>query len=132
MCQALSKCLAHKNIIFQFNKKEMLFKKKIDKVFLEQEIISVLKTVFDPEIPVDIYELGLIYGIKIDNEGNTEIIMTLTAPACPVAGTLPGEVKEKIKNAVKELNSVEVKLVWEPAWNKDMMSDEAKLNLGFF
>ena len=110
----------------------MLFDKRVDKGFLEQEIISVLKTVFDPEIPVDIYELGLIYGVKIDDEINVEIIMTLTAPACPVAGTLPGEVKEKVENAVKDLKSVEVNLVWEPAWNKDMMSEEAKLTLGFF
>jgi FeS assembly SUF system protein len=102
----------------------------IDKGRLEQEVISVLKTCFDPEIPVDIYELGLIYGIKIDAEGNVYIKMTLTSPACPVAGSLPGDVKEKIKN-IKEVKDVYVDLVWEPAWNFDKMTEEAKLQLGF-
>lgn len=97
---------------------------------LEQEIIHQLKTVFDPEIPVDIYELGLIYEIKIDEEANVYIKMTLTSPACPVAGSLPGEVKERIK-ALKDVNDVYVDLVWNPPWDKDMMSEEAKLELGF-
>ncbi|KUO61001.1 MAG: SUF system Fe-S cluster assembly protein [Ignavibacteriaceae bacterium] len=102
----------------------------IDKGKLEQDIIHRLKTVFDPEIPVDIYELGLIYEIKIDDEGNTYIKMTLTSPACPVAGSLPGEVKSKVKT-VKDIKEVYVDLVWEPTWNMDMMSEEAKLELGF-
>ena len=102
----------------------------IDKGRLEQEVISVLKTCFDPEIPVDIWELGLIYGIKIDPEGNVYIKMTLTSPACPVAGSLPGDVKEKIKG-IKEVKDVYVDLVWEPAWNFDKMTEEAKLQLGF-
>ena len=101
----------------------------IDKGFLEQEIIRVLKTVFDPEIPIDIYELGLIYEIKIDDENSTNIKMTLTSPACPVAGSLPGEVKEKIES-IEGINEVHVDLVWEPVWDKDMMTEEAKLQLG--
>ncbi|MFA7288545.1 MAG: SUF system Fe-S cluster assembly protein [Melioribacteraceae bacterium] len=102
----------------------------IDKGRLEQDIIHRLKTVFDPEIPVDIYELGLIYEIKIDDEGNTYIKMTLTSPACPVAESLPGEVKSKVKT-VKSIKDVYVDLVFEPTWNMDMMSEEAKLELGF-
>lgn len=102
----------------------------IDKGKLEQDIIAKLKTVFDPEIPVDIWELGLIYEIKIDDEGNTYIKMTLTSPACPVAGSLPPEVKEKVKT-VEGVNDVYVDLVWNPPWDKDMMSEEAKLELGF-
>jgi FeS assembly SUF system protein len=102
----------------------------IDKAKLEQEIIQKLKTCFDPEIPVDIWELGLIYEIKIDDEGNTYIKMTLTSPHCPVAGILPPEVKEKVKK-VKDVKDVYLDLVWEPAWSMDKMSEEAKLELGF-
>jgi FeS assembly SUF system protein len=102
----------------------------IDKGKLEQRIISVLKTCFDPEIPVDIWELGLIYEIRIDDEANVYIKMTLTSPNCPVAGSLPPEVKEKIKG-IKELKDVYIDLVWEPAWGMDKMSEEAKLELGF-
>jgi FeS assembly SUF system protein len=102
----------------------------MDKGYLEQKIISVLETVYDPEIPVNIYELGMIYDIKIKNEADVVIIMTLTSPACPVAESLPGEVREKIKG-IDEVNEVNVELVWDPPWNKDMMSEEAKLNLGF-
>lgn len=97
---------------------------------LEQDIIHQLKTVFDPEIPVDIYELGLIYEIKIDEEANVYLKMTLTSPACPVAGSLPKEVQERVK-ALPDVNDVYVDLVWDPAWDKDMMSDEAKFELGF-
>ncbi len=102
----------------------------VDKGRLEQNIISVLKTCFDPEIPVDIWELGLVYDIKVDDDGNTYLKMTLTSPACPVAGSLPGEVKEKVKN-IPDVKDVYVDLVWEPPWDKDMMSEEAKLELGF-
>ncbi len=102
----------------------------IDKGKLEQEIIQKLKTCYDPEIPVDIWELGLIYDIKIDDEGNTYLKMTLTSPHCPVAGSLPPEVKEKVQS-VKGVKDVYVDLVWEPAWRMDMMSEEAKLELGF-
>lgn len=103
----------------------------VDRGYLEQEVIKALKQCYDPEIPVDIYELGLIYKIKIDEEGNVYIKMTLTSPGCPVAGTLPGEVKEKIKE-LKQVKDVYVDLVWNPPWDKDMMSDEAKLVLGFY
>jgi len=97
---------------------------------LEQDIIHQLKTVYDPEIPVDIYELGLIYEIKIDEEANVYIKMTLTSPGCPVAGSLPGEVQERVKS-LKDVKDVYVDLVWDPPWDKDMMSEEAKLELGF-
>jgi len=103
----------------------------IDKGFLEQEVIKGLKECFDPEIPVDIYELGLIYQIKIDDEANVHIKMTLTSPGCPVAGTLPGEVKQRIK-VIQGIKDVYVELVWNPPWDKDMMTDEAKLILGFY
>ncbi len=109
----------------------MLFKKKINKEELKDKIIEVLKTVYDPEIPVDVYELGLIYAINIDDEGNVKIMMTLTAPNCPVAESLPVEVKTKTET-VEGVRSAEVQLVWEPAWNRQMMSDEAKLTLGMF
>ena len=103
----------------------------IDVQKMESDIIAMLKTVFDPEIPVDIYELGLIYEIKIDEDANVYIKMTLTSPACPVAGSLPGDVEQRVKN-VKGINEVYVDLVWDPAWDKDMMSEEAKLTLGMF
>ena len=95
---------------------------------IEDKIINVLKAIFDPEIPVDIYELGLIYEIKIDDEFNTEIIMTLTSPNCPVAESLPNEVKEGAMQ-VEGIENVDLELVWDPPWNKDMMSDAAKLEL---
>ncbi|MCF8241709.1 MAG: SUF system Fe-S cluster assembly protein [Melioribacteraceae bacterium] len=104
--------------------------KEFDKGKMEQQIVSALKTVFDPEIPVDIYELGLIYEIKIDEEANVYIKMTLTSPACPVAGSLPGDVKGRVGN-VPGVNDVYVDLVWNPPWDKDMMSEEAKFELGF-
>ncbi|MBS1595853.1 MAG: DUF59 domain-containing protein [Bacteroidetes bacterium] len=92
--------------------------------------IEVLKTIFDPEIPVNIYELGLIYEVNVMEGNVTEIVMTLTSPSCPVAGTLPGEVEEKVKS-VSGVTDAVVELVFEPAWNQDMMSEEAKLELGF-
>jgi FeS assembly SUF system protein len=102
---------------------------KVDKQILEEKIIQALKSCYDPEIPVNIFELGLIYEIGIDDEANVEIKMTLTSPACPVAGSLPGEVESRVR-AVPEVNDVKVKLVWNPPWDKDMMSDAAKLELG--
>ena len=103
----------------------------LDKQALEEKIIQVLKTCYDPEIPVDIFELGLIYEIKIDDEANVNIKMTLTSPACPVAGSLPGEVEMKIKT-VQEIKSVNIELVWNPPWDRDMMSDVAKVELGMY
>ena len=96
---------------------------------IEDKIINVLKAIFDPEIPVDIYELGLIYEIKIDDEFNTEIIMTLTSPNCPVAESLPKEVEDKV-GEVHGVKSSKVNIVFDPPWDKDMMSEEAKLDLG--
>ena len=97
---------------------------------LENTIVEVLKTIYDPEIPVDIYELGLIYEVKIDKENNVEIDMTLTSPNCPVAETMPKEVEEKVA-AISDVKSAKVNIVFDPAWDKDMMSEEAKLELGF-
>lgn len=98
---------------------------------LQYDIIQTLKTCYDPEIPVDIYELGLIYRIDIHPDGLVEIDMTLTSPMCPVAGSLPLEVERKVKD-LPGVKDVIVRVVWEPIWNKDMMSDVAKLKLGFF
>jgi FeS assembly SUF system protein len=106
-------------------------KKEINKQELEEEIILVLKTIYDPEIPVDIFELGLIYEIEIDDEANVNIKMTLTSPACPVAGTLPPEVEMKVL-AIPGVKDAKVEIVWSPPWDKDMMSDAAKVNLGMF
>lgn len=94
-----------------------------------EEIINVLKTVYDPEIPVDIYELGLVYDVQISDDADVKIIMTLTTPNCPVAETLPQEVKDKVAE-VENVKSVELELTFEPSWNKDMMSEEAKFELG--
>lgn len=96
---------------------------------LESEIASVLKTIYDPEIPVNIFDLGLIYEINIDEQFNVEIVMTMTAPNCPMADDLVQEVHEKIK-AIEGINQVQVKLTFEPQWTKDMMSEEALLELG--
>ncbi len=99
-------------------------------VELEDKIVSMLKTIFDPEIPVDIYELGLIYEVKIDKENNVAIDMTLTSPNCPVAESLPKEVEDKVAS-VEGVTSAKVNIVFDPSWDKDMMSEEAKLELGF-
>lgn len=103
----------------------------IDKNALEQQAIEAIKAVYDPEIPVNIWELGLIYELSVSEEGNILVQMTLTAPACPVAESLPGEVQQRIIDAVPEANDVKVELVWEPAWTQDRMSEAAKLELGF-
>mgnify|MGYP005844616191 CR=1 FL=1 len=102
----------------------------MNKQELEEKIIQALKTCYDPEIPVDIFELGLIYEISIDDEANVNIKMTLTSPMCPVAGSLPPEVQAKVA-AVPGVKSAKVDLVWNPPWDKDMMSDVAKVELGF-
>lgn len=101
-----------------------------DKETLKANIIEALKTVYDPEIPVDIYELGLIYEINVDDERNVEVIMTLTSPSCPVAGSLPQEVEDKVVS-VEGVVEACVELVFEPPWNQEMMSEEAQLELGF-
>lgn len=96
---------------------------------LEEKIIVVLKNIFDPEIPVNIYDLGLIYEIKVEENGNVKVTMTLTSPNCPVAESMPAQVKEEINNLsrVKEVN---VEITFEPPWDHDMMTEEAKLELG--
>ncbi|MEK6288807.1 MAG: SUF system Fe-S cluster assembly protein [Acidobacteriota bacterium] len=98
---------------------------------LEAPIIAALHTCFDPEIPVDIYELGLIYGIDVQPSGEVNIKMTLTSPGCPVAGSLPGEVEEKVRS-VPGVTAAKVELVWDPPWGMEKMSEAAKLQLGMF
>ncbi|MBC8490385.1 MAG: DUF59 domain-containing protein [Ignavibacteria bacterium] len=97
---------------------------------IKEEIIKVLKTCYDPEIPVDVYELGLIYDIKISEEKNVNITMTLTSPACPVAEALPLEVEEKVE-ALPLVKDVKVDVTFDPPWSPDKMSEVAKLELGF-
>ncbi|MGC1204379.1 MAG: SUF system Fe-S cluster assembly protein [Flavobacteriaceae bacterium] len=101
----------------------------IDTTELGEKIVNVLKTIYDPEIPVDIYELGLIYDVFVNEDYEVKILMTLTTPNCPVAETLPLEVEEKVKslNAVKD---AEVEITFDPPWTQDLMSEEAKLELG--
>lgn len=97
---------------------------------LENKVIDVLKTIYDPEIPVDIFELGLIYEVRIDNDNNVFIDMTLTSPNCPVAESMPKEVEDKVSE-IEGINEAKVTIVFDPPWDKDMMSEEAKLELGF-
>lgn len=97
---------------------------------LENEIVTVLKTIYDPEIPVDVFELGLIYEIRISEDFVVDIDMTLTSPNCPVAESLPKEVEDKVKS-MEKISDCKVHIVFDPPWDKDMMSDEAKLELGF-
>jgi FeS assembly SUF system protein len=102
----------------------------MDKKQLEDLIITVLKTIYDPEIPVDIYELGLIYDIAIDENNEVRISMTLTSPSCPVAESLPAEVEQKVKG-IEAVKNARVEITFDPPWEKDMMSEEAQLELGF-
>ena len=96
---------------------------------LGEGIVKVICTIYDPEIPVNIYELGLIYDVEVSDIGDVRIEMTLTSPNCPVAESLPAEVEEKVK-AINKINDAKVNIVFEPPWTKEMMSDEAKLELG--
>lgn len=102
-----------------------------DGASLDHRVVAALREVYDPEIPVNIYDLGLIYRIDCDNMGVVEIDMTLTAPGCPVAQTFPGTVEAAVQN-VEGVATAEVELVWEPPWTPDRMSEAAKLELGFF
>ncbi len=95
---------------------------------LKEKIITEIKKIYDPEIPVNIYELGLIYEIKVEKDNNVKVKMTLTSPNCPVAESLPKEVKDSIME-IKEVNDVDLELVWDPPWDKSMMSEAAKLEL---
>ena len=102
---------------------------ELDKKIIEEQVINALKHVFDPEIPVNIYDLGLIYELKIDDEFNVYVIMTLTTPNCPIAEDMPGMVLEEIKKA-EGVKEVKVELTFEPPWDKDMLSEAALLELG--
>lgn len=108
----------------------MYKKLEMGNAVLEDSIIDTIKTVYDPEIPVDVYELGLIYEVKINSDKTVDVEMTLTSPNCPVAESLPNEVKEAIAS-VEGVKSVNIDMVFEPAWDQTMMSEEAKLELGF-
>jgi FeS assembly SUF system protein len=94
------------------------------------DIVDMLRAIYDPEIPVNIYELGLIYDVQVSTAGDVKILMTLTSPNCPVAESMPEEVKQKV-GTLDEVNEVEVEITFEPTWTKDMMSEEAMLELGF-
>ena len=101
----------------------------IDTNALGEKIVNVIKTIYDPEIPVDIYELGLIYDVFVNEDYDVKILMTLTTPNCPVAETLPLEVEEKVKS-LNDVKSAEVEITFDPPWTQDLMSEEAKLELG--
>ena len=103
---------------------------QIDTQALGEQVVGVLKTIFDPEIPVDIYELGLIYDVFVNEDADVKVLITLTTPNCPVAETLPLEVEEKIKS-IDMVNSAEVEITFDPPWTQDLMSEAAKLELGF-
>lgn len=102
---------------------------KVDVEELGDKIVRVIKTIYDPEIPVDIYELGLIYDVFVNEDYDVKILMTLTSPNCPVAETLPVEVEEKVKS-INQVNDATVEITFDPPWNNDLMSEEAKLELG--
>ena len=99
-------------------------------IAIEEKAIEQLKSCYDPEIPVDIYELGLIYEVKVEPPGQVNVKMTLTSPSCPVAGTLPPEVENKLKS-IPGVTGAKVEVVWDPPWDQSKMSERAKLNLGF-
>ena len=101
----------------------------MDTAELGEKIVKVLKGIYDPEIPVDIYELGLIYDVMVNTDNEVKILMTLTSPNCPVAESLPREVEEKITN-IDQVKTTEVEITFDPPWSKDLMSEEAKLELG--
>ena len=104
--------------------------KENDILTVEEKIVKMLRTVYDPEIPVNVYDLGLIYSIEVDDEKNVHIEMTLTAPKCPAADFIIEDVRMKVES-IDDVKSVDIQLVFEPEWDKDMMSEEAKLELGF-
>lgn len=105
-------------------------KNMIDPKELGETVVKVLKTIYDPEIPVDIYELGLIYDVFLNEDNDVKILMTLTTPNCPVAESLPQEVKDKVAS-IEGVESAEVEMTFDPPWSRDLMSEEAKLELGF-
>ena len=103
---------------------------KKKKIQLKEKIVRSIKTVYDPEIPVDVYELGLIYEIKILDDKKVHVLMTLTSPSCPAAESIPNDVKNRVE-MIKEINEVDVEITFDPPYTTDLMSEEAKLELGF-
>jgi len=101
----------------------------IEKMIIKEQVTEQIRTVFDPEIPVNIYELGLVYNVEVNDRGLVDITMTLTSPACPAAQSIPVEVKQK-SESIKGVTEVNVNIVWEPRWETSMMSEEARLTLG--
>ena len=116
-------------MLWHSTQKNKTMEQAIDTNLLGEEIVKKLKTIYDPEIPVDIYELGLIYDVMVNEDYEVKILMTLTSPNCPVAETLPLEVEEKVKS-LDVVKSCEVEITFDPPWSKDLMSEEAKLELG--
>ena len=119
-----------KNVEPEYKDEGQILKPSTTEHPLYCKIVDACKTVYDPEIPVNIYDLGLIYTVEISDENDAKILMSLTAPGCPVAGEMPGWVSDAVK-PIEGLNSVHVEIVWEPQWGMEMMSDEARLELGF-
>ena len=115
--------------LYGLKNKKIMEQTIVDTDQLGIEIVAKLKTIYDPEIPVDIYELGLIYDVMVSTDFEVKILMTLTSPNCPVAESLPREVEEKVKS-IEHIKDAEVEITFDPSWNKDLMSEEAKLELG--
>ena len=103
----------------------------VDKEAIKQGVIEALRSVYDPEIPISIYDMGLIYGIEVDDDGRVRVEMTLTAPGCPIAFSMPLDVEDEVRR-VPGVIDVEVAVVWDPPWTPDRMTEEARLELGFF
>jgi FeS assembly SUF system protein len=126
----LAAALSNKPTVDLFEKASSEGMNGSEKGELKELIITAIKTVYDPEIPVNIYELGLIYEVNIDDQNKVDVIMTLTSPGCPAAGMLPGDVEEKVRT-VEGITEVKVEVTFDPPWDQSMMTDEAKLELGF-
>ena len=121
--------MTSQTVYFRTNKSHCTDSSLSENATLEQQIIAAIRTVYDPEIPVNLYDLGLIYNIDINDENEVQIEMTLTAPGCPVAGVLPQQVANAVRG-IQQVNEVEVNITWDPPWTEDRMSDEARLELG--
>lgn len=121
--------LDRNTLLYKPHKRNKMAENDIDVNELGEKIVRVLKTIYDPEIPVDIYELGLIYDVFVNEDRDVKILMTLTTPNCPVAESLPQEVQEKVK-MIEMINDVDLELTFDPPWSQDLMSEEAKLALG--
>ncbi len=126
-CKKMANKIQKKEQVIPKNQYKM--EQEIDTAELGEKIVKVLKSIYDPEIPVDIYELGLIYDVMVNTDYEVKILMTLTSPNCPVAESLPKEVEDKVK-LLEHIKDVEVEITFDPPWSKDLMSEEAKLELG--